>query len=362
MSSPTEQTRAIATRSTQLAFTIREEMSLTSVADAFYKSGLFKDVRDAGQAMVKILAGREMGLEPVESMMSLYLVGGRLAMYAEAMGAKIKASGTHRYKVLEHTDESCSILFYERVDGAWEECGPPSVFTVADAKRAGTQNMGKFPRNMLFARALSNGFKWYCPHLKVAGLASVEELDDLPPATGPSKGAQALDAALSSPKPVEQAPEPAPEKPETPKPSPKPQATPQPTLEAYRALCAAYKDHLGEEVYHGVLGGKSNEVAPEDWQGALDALQAACVAQAPPGAPFPATRHLLEAQALKKPEVLEGIEGYEEAMNAPDGLRMAYLGDAALDKTLVAPMRVYHARLSEMAWEQDAAAGDLFSQ
>ena len=36
-------------------------------------------------------------------------------------------------------------------------------FSIADAKKAGTKNLDKFPRNMLFARAMSNGVRWYCP-------------------------------------------------------------------------------------------------------------------------------------------------------------------------------------------------------
>jgi len=48
------------------------------------------------------------------------------------------------------------------VDGKRESIGK-SEFTAADAAKAGTQNMGKFPRNMLFARAMSNGVRWYCP-------------------------------------------------------------------------------------------------------------------------------------------------------------------------------------------------------
>lgn len=35
----------------------------------------------------------------------------------------------------------------------------------SDAAKAGTQNMGKFPRNMLFARCISNGVKWFCPDI-----------------------------------------------------------------------------------------------------------------------------------------------------------------------------------------------------
>lgn len=173
------ETRAIATRATELTFTVKEEMSLTDLAGVFYRSGMFSDIKDITGAMVKVLAGREMGLEPVQSMMSLYIVHDRIGIYAEALASKIKDDPNSRYKILEHTDEVCSIMFYERIDGAWEECGPPSTFTAADAKKAGTQNMGKFPRNMLFSRALSNGFRWYTPHLKLARLYTPEELEEV---------------------------------------------------------------------------------------------------------------------------------------------------------------------------------------
>jgi hypothetical protein len=45
---------------------------------------------------------------------------------------------------------------------------PSSEFTIEDAKKAGLLTSGnrgsweKYPRNMLFARALSNGAKWHC--------------------------------------------------------------------------------------------------------------------------------------------------------------------------------------------------------
>jgi hypothetical protein len=38
-----------------------------------------------------------------------------------------------------------------------------SVFDLDDARKAGTKNLDKFPRNMLFARAMSNGAKWFTP-------------------------------------------------------------------------------------------------------------------------------------------------------------------------------------------------------
>jgi len=40
-----------------------------------------------------------------------------------------------------------------------------STFTIEDAKKALTKNIDKFPKNMLFARAISNGVKWYCPDI-----------------------------------------------------------------------------------------------------------------------------------------------------------------------------------------------------
>lgn len=389
MSGAQQQTRAIAARSTDLRFTISEEMTLTSVADVFVKSGLFKDVRDQAQAMVKVLAGREMGLEPVEAMMSLYVVSGRVGIYAEALAAKVKAAPDMNYRVLEHTDQICSIQFKELVNGAWEECGPPSTFTADDAKRAGTQNMAKFGRNMLFARAMSNGFKWYCPHLKVPGMLTAEEIEDIPADDAPSPGAAALNEALevfdtpTQPQAVEQAPDPTPAQEDgagtsTTPPGPEPEGSDRPTLDAYRRLCAGYKAHLGEDAYHALLtpfssddSGKSNTVPPEAWERALVALHAACSTGAPEDAPFPKRETWAEALAMKKGDLAEGIEGLEIALHgdAWKTLRQpkaeAYLGDnwAVPKEALVTPLRVYHARLSDLAWQSQEAkqdADDLF--
>ena len=58
--------------------------------------------------------------------------------------------------------DACEIEFFERVDGRRESLGV-STFTKQDAAAAKTQNMDKFARNMLFARAMSNGVKWFVP-------------------------------------------------------------------------------------------------------------------------------------------------------------------------------------------------------
>lgn len=128
------------------------------VALAMQKSNWFKDVTDVDKAVVKILAGREMGFGPFASMRGVYIIQGTPALAANLMAAAVKRSGRYNYKVKQMLDTVCEIEFFEN----GQACGS-STFTADDARRAGTQNMGKFPRNMLFARAMSNGVRWYCP-------------------------------------------------------------------------------------------------------------------------------------------------------------------------------------------------------
>lgn len=127
-------------------------------AEVFVKSGFFSDTRDAAQAAVKIMAGQEIGLQPMAAMMGIYIISGKVGMGANVMAGQIKGSGKYDYKVVTLTTEKCQIDFYEGKTKIGE-----SVFTVADAKLASTKNMEKFPRNMLFARAMSNGARWFCP-------------------------------------------------------------------------------------------------------------------------------------------------------------------------------------------------------
>ena len=53
-----------------------------------------------------------------------------------------------------------------------------STFTMKDAANAGLSgdNWRKFSRNMLFARCISNGAKWYCPDLSGGPLYTPDEL------------------------------------------------------------------------------------------------------------------------------------------------------------------------------------------
>lgn len=137
---------------------------IIKLANLFEASGLFpaenSKTQSAAQLAVKILAGQELGFTPFAAANGMYIVKGKCAPGANLMAAKVKASGRYDYKVTEMTDKKVNIDFYEngKLVGA-------SPFTEADAIKAQTGNMGKFPRNMLFARAMSNGVRWYCPDI-----------------------------------------------------------------------------------------------------------------------------------------------------------------------------------------------------
>ena len=144
-------------------------------AKALAASGYFADAKQAAQALVKILAGREFGVGPFAAMSGIQIISGRPALSAQLVAAIIKRGGRYRYTVIALTDERCELLFEERDGQGWRKLGP-STFTVDDARRAGVKNMERYPRNMLFARALTNGARWYCPDALSGGAYTPEEL------------------------------------------------------------------------------------------------------------------------------------------------------------------------------------------
>jgi hypothetical protein len=166
-----------------------EEMDVFRLGEVMSKSGFFPSSGDAGKAVVKILAGREMGIAPVASMMGIHVIatqgGTSIQCGANLLASLVKRHPKYDYRIQKMDDTACVLEFFEN--------GKPvglSPFTVQDANKAGTKNMGKFPRNMLFARAMSNGVKWYCPDVTsgiavyTPGEVPVEAIlnkDELPP-------------------------------------------------------------------------------------------------------------------------------------------------------------------------------------
>ena len=137
-------------------------------AKAMSLSGYFTDAKQASQAMVKILAGVEMGFGPFASMTGINIIKGKPSVGANLMAAAVKQHPRYDYKIVTLSPELCELDFFE--DG---QLIGRSDFTIAEARAAGVGSakppgkpgtmLAMHPRNMLFARAMSNGVRWYCP-------------------------------------------------------------------------------------------------------------------------------------------------------------------------------------------------------
>ena len=149
---------------------IRNMADAERAAQAMAASGYFQDAKQAAQAIVKVLAGHEMGFGPFASMNGIHIIQGRPAIGANLMAAAVKRSGRYNYRVTEMSEKRCAITFYECKEPIGE-----SEFTLEDARKAGTKNLDKFARNMLFARAMSNGVRWYCPDVFAGSAVYVPE-------------------------------------------------------------------------------------------------------------------------------------------------------------------------------------------
>ena len=146
-----------------------------SIGKAFHESGMFPDIRSAAQAIVKIQCGQELGIGPFAAMSGIHIIQGKPTIGAGVMASCVKGSGKYDYRVVESTEQVCSIDFFQ----GKEKIGN-STFTIADAKKAGTKNLDKFPKNMLFARAMSNGVKWFTPDVFAGPVYTPEEFDAQP--------------------------------------------------------------------------------------------------------------------------------------------------------------------------------------
>lgn len=139
---------------------------IKTIAGAMGGAGMFPDIKSANTAFVKILAGQEMGITPFQAMTNIHIINGKATLAANIMASKVKGSGKYDYKVVEGPSaDGCTIEFYEVHDGKKELIGT-SKFTKADATAAEVYRnptWKKFPANMMFARAMSNGVRFYCP-------------------------------------------------------------------------------------------------------------------------------------------------------------------------------------------------------
>lgn len=143
------------------------------IAAAFKASGMFPDLKSEAQAVVKIVAGQEVGFGPMASMQAVQMIQGKPTFSANALSALVKMHPAYNYRVVAHDATVCRIEFFEN-----GELAGVSEFSMEDAQRAGLvggTNWKKYPKAMLFARALSQGVRWYAPDVTAGSAAYVPE-------------------------------------------------------------------------------------------------------------------------------------------------------------------------------------------
>lgn len=141
------------------------------ISKLFAESGMFEDAKQMAQAFVKVHAGNELGIPALQAMSGIFIIKGKVTVGAGLIAAKVKDNPKYDYKIVQLDAKICSIDFFENGKLAGN-----STFTFDDAVKAGTQNMAKFPKNMLFARAMSNGQKWYAPDAFQGPVYTPEEM------------------------------------------------------------------------------------------------------------------------------------------------------------------------------------------
>jgi len=147
---------------------------IMDMSKMFVESGMFTDAKSVAQAFVKIQAGQEIGLAPFAAMSGINVIMGKPTFGAGVIASSVKGSGKYDFKVSQLDDKACSIDFFEGKDLIGN-----STFTIEDAKKQGTKNLDKFPKNMLYARAMSNGQKWFCPDVFQMAVYVPEEMPEV---------------------------------------------------------------------------------------------------------------------------------------------------------------------------------------
>lgn len=143
------------------------------LATYFHQAGCFGgDVKNAAQALVKIQAGLEMGIPPMEAMNSLYIVNGKLTMYGPAMSKRLRLKGWS-IKYDDAKNDECTVTITKGLE----------VFsytaTMADLIALKSKAIAFAAKDKLKWHAISRLIRFYVPEVLEAGIAYFdEEIED----------------------------------------------------------------------------------------------------------------------------------------------------------------------------------------
>lgn len=175
-----EQTKTIV-RKQPKPLSLRDPAQL---ARAFAESGYWKHVKSPAQAVVIMAAGEELGLTPLASMQGITMIEGQIGYRGNLIATLLRQHEHYDYKILERTDERCTLQFL--IDGVPIDDPDEGkvTFTVEDAERMELvkprSNWVKTPRSMCFNRALTEGARAYFPDLTAGTpVYSTDEIEEV---------------------------------------------------------------------------------------------------------------------------------------------------------------------------------------
>lgn len=134
-----------------------------------------------------IAMGRDLGLNAALSLQLIHIIGGKPALSAGARATFLAQAG-YSWRPVVHTDKQCTLRFWDKNGPMTDVDGKPLdvTITIEDAERAGwvqnsrgsgkVGNYDKVPKNMLFARVISNFHRWYAPHVVGAQVYDAGEI------------------------------------------------------------------------------------------------------------------------------------------------------------------------------------------
>lgn len=150
------------------------------IGQAFMQSNaLSADIRNLPQLMMKLQAGYELGMQPIESLNSLYLVGGKVTMWGEAVLRRLRHFG-FKLEYIESNDKICKV---KAISPDGEEFLDQATFEEAEKSgwtkdRAGKIKFNyKCPADKLRYNAIRRLCKFYCPEV-LGNMDMKESADD----------------------------------------------------------------------------------------------------------------------------------------------------------------------------------------
>lgn len=158
----------------QPSIDLQELNALTAVANQLCKSeALPACYKNAANVLVALQTGREMGLQPMQSLNSLYIVNGKIQIWGSSQVQLLKAHGW-KLKIKEHTNEVCTINIFKD-DESFE-------YTTTFAELpSGSKAKAFAPKEKLYYHTISRLVRFYCPEVLggMSNLYNESEVEDI---------------------------------------------------------------------------------------------------------------------------------------------------------------------------------------